>query len=118
MARVAGVIKVRLNGVDYRTKEGATLTPGGHEKTSHYASNKRTGTSRKPIGSKISVTFELMNDTDTQAIQDFEGIAEYVTDTGQVWAAPNSETMMPIEITGDGGGIKVEIEGDEAKLVT
>lgn len=114
MAKVAGVVKVRLGGTDYRTKQGATLETGGERSTSQYASGARSGSSKEPVGSKITVTFELMGDTDVDAIRTFAGNAEYVTDVGKTWIAPNSEIMEPPVIRDNGGGVEVTIEGDAA----
>lgn len=117
MARVFGVAKVKLNGVDYRTKQGAALELGGEEKTSQYASGRRSGSSGEPIGSKITVTLEVMADTDLEALRNFEGIAEYEMDTRQVYTAANAETISPPKVTDNGGGAEITIEGDPAVLV-
>ncbi len=114
MAKVFGVSKVRLNGVDYGTKQGATLELGGETKTSQFASGKRSGSSGEPTASKISFTVEVTAATDLEALRKFEGIAEYVMDTGQVYSAPNSEVMTQPTLSDNGGGASVEIEGDPA----
>ncbi len=114
MARVFGVAIVRLNGVDHRTKQGAVLELGGETKTSQFASGKRTGSSGEPIGSKITVTFEMVADTDVEALRNFEGIAEHVTDVGIAYRAGNSETTEPPKVSDNGGGIELTIEGDPA----
>lgn len=117
MADVAGVVKVILNGVDHRTKQGAVLELGGTQRTSQYASGKRSGSSGEPMGSKITATFEKMADTDTDAIRDFEGIAEYIMDDGTHYSCPNSQTMEPPKVSDNGGGIELTIEGDPAVIV-
>ena len=115
---VVGVVKVVLNGGDYRTKQGATLEMGGEQKTSQYASGKRSGSSSEPMGSKISVTFEFMADTDLEALRDFVGQADYITDKGVMYTAPNSETMEPPKVSDNGGGVELTIEGDPAVLAS
>lgn len=116
-AKVFGVSIVRLNGVDYRTKQGAQLELGGEKKTSQYASGKRTGSTREPMGSKITVKFEVMADTDVEAIRNFEGIAEYVTDVGTTYSCPNSECSEPPKLDDNGGGMDCTFEGDPAVKV-
>lgn len=117
MAKVFGVSKVRLNGVDHGTKQGASLELGGETKTSQYASGKRSGSSGEPVGSKITLTVEVTAATDLEALRKFEGIAEYVMDTGQTYSAGNSEVTEPLKITDNGGGVELTIEGDPATLV-
>ncbi len=117
MSQVFGVVKVKLNGVDHRTKQGATLELGGEQKTTQFASGRRSGSSREPMQSKIVVTFEIMADTDLELLRNFEGIAEYETDVGQVYSCPNSETIEPPKLSDNGGGVEVTIEGDPATLV-
>ena len=47
--RVFGVVKVKLNGVDWRTKPGATLNVGGKRWTSQFGNEERSGASWEPI---------------------------------------------------------------------
>ncbi len=114
MAKVAGVVRVVLNGVDWGTKQGATLETGGSTKTSQFASGKRTGSSKEPVSSKITVTLEATTDLDIEALKNFEGQAEYITDNGIHYVAPESETMEPPKLNDNGGGVEITIEGNEA----
>ena len=114
---VVGVERAVLNGIDYRTKQGATLELGGVTKTSQYASGRRSGSSSEPMGSKLTATFEWMADTDVDAIRDFEGEAIYITDAGVIYSVPNAETIEPPMANDNGGGIEVTIEGDKAVRV-
>ena len=114
MAKPFGVRKVSLDGVDWGTKPGGSFSPGGVRKTSQYASGRRTGASEEPMGCRCEVTFELVADTDVQALRDFQGKLTVETDNGIVFEAPNCETMEPPEISDQGGGIRLIIEGDEA----
>lgn len=112
---VAGVYKVSLDGIDYRTKPGVSFDPGGEEGTSHYASGKRTGVSTRPIGSSIECVFELMADTDRRAIRKFKGPITVENDLGQVWNIANGSCIKSVTIKDDGGGIACRFEGDEAQ---
>ena len=118
MAKVAGVVKIRLNGVDYGTKQGASLELGGETKTSQFASGQRSGSSSDPTASKITLTVEVRGDTDLEALRNFEGIAEFIMDTGQEYSAGNSEVMEPPKINDNGGGADLSIEGDPAVPTT
>lgn len=112
MADVFSVRTVALDGVDYRTKQGGSYSPGGVVRTSQYASGKRTGSSKEPRGSRTEVTFEMVADTDVEAIRNFKGKVTVGTDIGIVFDNPNCEIMEPPEITDNGGGIRCVFEGD------
>lgn len=117
-ADVHDIAIVKLNGIDYRTKEGATLETGGFSRTSQYASGVRTGSSRKPMASRCTVTFEHMSDTDVDAIKNFAGDIDYITSTGQIYRAPNSQIMEPPRIQDQGNGIECVFEGEEAVIAS
>ena len=118
MAKVFSIAKVSLNGVDHRTMSGSSLTPGGVARTSQYGSGVRVGTSEEPVGSRVTVKFHYLSDTDVLAIRNFtDGQCQVVTDVGHVWDIPNASVMNPPEIGAGGEGISVEIEGDEATLI-
>ena len=115
--KVFGVIKVTLNGVDYLTKPGATLDVGGRRHTSQFGNEKRTGASWEPVSSVLSCEFIVYSETDFEAIRDFEGIAEYITDVGVHVAADNCIVVDPPAFSDAGGGIAITIEGDPAYAV-
>ncbi len=118
ITRIFGVVKVRLNGVDYHTKPGATLSLGGRLYTSQFGNGKRSGVSWEPVPSTITVQFLISDQLDWEAIRDFKnGIAEYVTDTKLHFAADNATASTPPELAGEGQGISVTIEGDPAYKV-
>lgn len=117
MAKVIGIVRVTLDGVDYGTKQGATLELGGFTKTSSFASGRRTGSSQEPAASKLAATFEGLPDTDIEAIRNFAGQVDYLSDNGIHYSCPNAETMENAKISDNGGGIEVSIEGDPAVKV-
>jgi hypothetical protein len=117
MAKIFGVGIVRLNGVDYRTMPGIDFEMGGEEKESQYASGRRTGASSKPAGSKLTVKFQVLSDTDIEAMRAFEGTAEFITDVNITYAIPNAEIMTPPKLADQAGGVQVTIEGDPATKV-
>ncbi len=116
--KVFGVVKVKLNGVDYRTMPGAKLFVGGRRYESQFGNGKRTGMSWMPDPSLIQVSFLISSQMDWEAIRDFkDGIAEYITDVGIVLAADNCTTNEVPEFSGEGQGLSVTIEGDPAYKV-
>ena len=116
--KVFGVVIVRFDGVDYRTKPGWELDLGGVNRTSQYASGVRSGATEEPVGSRASGSIEIMVDTDLEALRNFNGgQVEYVTDVGITYAAPNSAIMTPPKLQDGGRGATIEVEGDKATKV-
>lgn len=114
MAKVAGVVKVKLNGVDFGTKQGASLELGGETKTSQFASGRRSGSSGEPTASKCTFTVEITALTDFELLRTFSGIAEFEMDTGQVYSMGNAEVMVPPTLNDNGAGASLSLEGDPA----
>jgi hypothetical protein len=118
MSDVFSISIVRFNGIDYRTKPGWEFDLGGVNRTSQYASGKRSGTSQEPMASRASGAVEIMSDTDLETLRNFkDGLVEYVTDVGKVYSAPNSSLTTPPKLQDGGRGAQIEVEGDVATLV-
>lgn len=98
MAKTLGVTLVRLNGVDYRTKPGASIKLGGKQKTPQFASGKLSGFSEVPVACEFTGSFEVMSDTDIEAIRKFEGQADFVTDVGITYSSSNATITEPPEL--------------------
>lgn len=115
--RVFGVVRVKLNGIDWQTKPGASLNAGGRRYTSQFGNEQRTGVSWEPVPSVLSVEFLIYGETDYDQIASFSGIAEYVTDVGLHMAAANCRVIEPPDFADAGGGLAITIEGDPAYKV-
>jgi tail tube protein len=113
MSKVFNIPIVKLNGVDYRTKPGATLKLGGMKAEPRYASGKLTGFAEEPEASEFDGAFEIMSDTDIEAIRNFHGQAEYLTDVGITYASNTAQITETPELT-PGDGIKFKIMGEAA----
>ena len=113
--RVSKIHKVSLDGVDYGTKT-ATLEPGGFKKETQYASGKISGRSWDPMCSRVTVTFEMITDTDVEAIRNFSGRVEFENDIGHMFAIANADVVEPPRIV-PAGGVEVVIEGDPAEQI-
>lgn len=115
--RVFGIAKVRLNGVDHRTKPGSEIALGGYNKTSSFASGKRTGAVWEAVAARVTCIFEMMADSDIASIRDFDGTCEVETDTGAVFAVANGDMTEPPTVQDGGRGINCTIEGDASEAV-
>lgn len=116
MANVFNIPIVRLNGVDYNTKPGATLKLGGLKSDPRYASGKLSGFANEPEASEFNGSFEVMSDSDLEAVRNFRGLVEYVTDVDITYKASNAQLTETLELT-PGDGAKFKIMGDAAVRV-
>lgn len=113
MANVFNIPVVKLNSVDYRTKPGATLKLGGLKAEPRYASGKLTGFANEPEAAEFDGAFEIMSDTDLEAIRKFHGQVEFITDVGITYASSNAQLTETLELT-PGDGAKFKIMGEAA----
>jgi hypothetical protein len=116
MANVFNIPIVKLNGVDYRTKPGATLKLGGMKATPQFASGRLSGFAQEPEAAEFNGSFEIMTDTDLEAIRKHNGLTEYVTDVGITYASSNSQITETPELN-PGDGVKFTIMGEAAARV-
>ena len=114
--KVFNIPIVKLKGVDYRTKPGATLKLGGMKATPQYASGTLSGFAEEPEASEFNGSFEIMSDTDVEAIRNHDGLIEYLTDVGITYASSNSRITETLELT-PGDGAKFTIMGSAAVKV-
>lgn len=113
MAKVFNIPRVTLNDVDYRTKPGATLKLGGFKAEARYASGTLSGFAQEPEAAEFDGAFEIMSDTDIEAIRNFEGKADFHTDVGITYSSNGAQLTETPELT-PGDGVKFKIMGQAA----
>jgi Phage tail tube protein len=116
MADVFNIPIVRLNGVDYNTKPGATLKFGGLKSEPRYASGRLSGFANEPEAAEFNGSFEVMTNSELEAVRHFRGLAEFVTDVGITYKSSNAQLTETLELT-PGDGAKFKIMGDPAVMV-
>lgn len=113
--KVTGICIIRMNGKSLRSKEKATLSIGGVERTAQYADNGFAGFSTKPVCAKVTATLIHDASTNLQEIHDAENVSiEFASDTGISYMVPNAFSVKPPELTGGDGDVAVEFEGSPA----
>jgi len=101
--KVFNIPIVTLNDVDYRTKPGATLKMGGMKATPQFASGVLSGFAEEPEACEFTGSFEIMSDTDLEAIRNHEGKTDFKTDVGIIYTSSVSRiTESPELVPGDG----------------
>lgn len=114
MAKVTGIVKVYINAQLQRSKEGASLKFGGHERAA-VVGHSVYGYAEKPVASEITFTLADMADTDLIAINDtVDATVRFETDTGKVFLITEAWVSEPVELAGGEGDVSVTMMGQPA----
>lgn len=114
---VAGVVSAKVDGVDYGTQPGATLSLGDDAHTPVFASGKFQGTYASPGNSRFSgaFTYKRSNSLETMRTAIQAGAAfEYTLDTGDVYVVSEVYNGGDVSLGGEGAGMTIELLGPPA----
>lgn len=115
MAKVTGIVKVWINGELVRSKEGATLDMGGHERemvTGHAV----YGYKEKLMPSVLTFTLAHTADYDLGDLQSVvEGTARFECDSGVTYQVTSATVTKTLSVKGGDGEVEVEMQGDPAE---
>ena len=111
--RTAGLVTVKIGGIDYGTKDDWDFDMGGMERTSEFSSTGR-GTFETPAAGKASGSVMFQSNSDLEALRNFDGgDVTFIFTTGHEYVSANCSMMKPPKPMGGGKGVKLEIEGDK-----
>lgn len=114
MSDVTGIVKIYINGDLQRSKEGASLSFGGYERTAQ-TGHALYGFSKKFVPSEVSFTVSHMADTDIISLNETEGASfVFETDTGKSFLVTNASVTTPVKLTGGDGDAEITMQGDPA----
>lgn len=114
----AGIVKIKIGGIDYGTKPGWKFSMGGMERTSEVASGEVDGYFETPVPAKFSGSVSIKSTTDFEALRNFNGgDVTYINDVGHEYVSANATMVKPPELADGGGGATLEIEGKPATKV-
>lgn len=118
MAKLTGVIVVKVDGGSLRSKEGATLGFGGTERTPQYADGVLVGFTNKPLGATGSFTIAHGADTDVETLRNAENSTLiFECDSGVNYLINGAFLTVPPELTGGEGDMTLEFMGQPATPV-
>ncbi len=101
MGQVTGRAFIKVNGTDMRSKEGATLNPGGVSREAAMSDRGVDGYSESPVAPTIQCSINHTADislTDLGQITDASIVFE--TDTGKTYLLRNAWIDGPAELNG------------------
>lgn len=112
MSQVTGILKVYVDGVKYRVKDGS-LNTGGKTRTVEKGSAVY-GFVEEVTESTLDVTLVHMADTDLVQLNTLTNSTLRVeTDTGQVYTVQGAWTTEPLELKW-GGEVSLKMNGQPA----
>lgn len=117
MAQVWGVATILLNGQAIDSKEGASLSLGGVERTAVMGSRGVIGFTERRINSSLTCTLAHTAAQSLAALGEFvDGTIRVQGDNGVAYVVEHAFATRPPQIT-DGGDVSLEFAGDAAKEV-
>ncbi|MGI2138530.1 phage tail tube protein [Shewanella baltica] len=113
MGKILGEVTIRANGKQLKTKQGATLNPGGNTFTRHTGAGRSWGASKQFTVPSIAVV--IAADEDVSVIE-----IGKITDATLTWEGDNGMDFMMTGVAqqapftlSDSGDITGTFEGDE-----
>lgn len=114
---ILGEVTIRVNGKELKTKEGATLNPGGYTNTPHVGKGKVHGYSRKYNAPSIECTLVADEDVDILEVNQISNAtAVWEGDNGKDYMMDKATTAEPATLS-DSGEIKLKLLGSTVKKV-
>ena len=115
MAKVTGIVRIKVNGRLLRSKEGAELQTGGKERTAQVG-HSVYGYSEKVVASQITCTLAHTADTSIAFLNNIvDATVLFECDSGVTYRVDNAFTTKPVSIKGDGGDLSLEMQGEPAE---
>jgi hypothetical protein len=113
--QVTGIVYIQVDGKQLRSKEGASMDPGGYERTPIMAADKLVGPAEKPVPAMVEATIAHTADTDLIEMSNWTGATlTFETDTGVSYLIANAFTTKPCKVTGGEGDVELEMCGEPA----
>jgi Phage tail tube protein len=115
MAKSVGLIKVKIDGIDYGTLPDCEAELGGVTREPIYASG-RTFLPETPVACRIRLGVVIKSDTDIETIRKIDGkVVEFETDVGITYTSANCSIAAPPTISN--AGARFELIGEAAVKV-
>ncbi len=101
MGQLTGRVFIKINGKDMRSKEGATLNPGGVERSPAMSDRGVDGYTESPVAPKVSFTLNERDDVSQQEIADItDATILFERDTGKSSVIRSAWCDGPVELSG------------------
>jgi hypothetical protein len=111
-AQFTGVATIRKDGVSMRSKEGATLEMGGFERSPVFGDGVFLGYRQKPKEARLKATFQHLNLTDVDDINDtVDSTMRFECDSGVTYIMRNAVSGMPPTLGDQDQGLSCEFFG-------
>ena len=114
MAKVTGIVYIKINGELLESMPGATLEFGGVEREP-VITTRVAGYTEKVKEAMVSCKIAHTADTDLPKIgETVDSTLEFECDTGTTYVVSNAWLAKPPKLSGDGEGVELEFMGEPA----
>lgn len=114
----AGVVKLRIDGIDYGTKPGLEVDLGDDEHTEVISSGEFAGTFATPKAASISGSIDFKRAQDYEVLRKMEGgKIEVEYDNGFMYSITEAQHRTSPKLRDGGQGIQIDILGKKATQV-
>lgn len=114
MAKVTGIVWVRVNGSLIESEKGAKIIFGGKQRTAIMGADRVIGHQDEPMPGGIECTIPHTSNVDIDELRNYTGAnIKYETDTGVSWIITNAFTTDVVEM--EDGKIALVMAGDPAE---
>jgi hypothetical protein len=115
---ILGHAVIRVNGTEIKSKSGATLNPGGFQRTPHNGAGKSWGYSRKWVNPSLECVIAADEDVDVIEINAIEEASiTFEGDNGLSYLITKAAPQDPAPLNEDSGDIKVTFIGSTCKKI-
>ena len=115
MAKILGIAKIHVGSELLRSKEGASITLGGYER-SEVAGYEVYGYSEKVVGSQVTCTLAHTNDLSLDELrQTTDAVIRFECDNGTVYVVEHAYMSTTPQVTAGNGDVACEFRGAPAR---
>lgn len=113
MPRITGKAIIKVDGEEYRTEDGATLNPGGQNRTGKMGGGKHHGYSEEDVPPSMECSIFHTKDTSLSALSNITGATViFETDSGATYVLRDAFVTEPVTLNSKEGTCPMKMEAE------
>jgi len=118
MSKITGKAIITVDGLQYRTDSGATLNPGGNNRSSVMGGGKVHGYQEEDVAPSMECTVYHTKDVSLRQLSDItDATVMFETDTKKVFVLRNAFVTEPASLNSKDGTIGLKFEAESCDEV-
>jgi len=116
MSKIAGIVRIKANGLLLESKPGATLDLGGKERELK-AGHRVYGFTEKVVPAMCTCTVYWKAGTPLETLREMtEGLITFEADIGETYQISNATLTKTLKVKDETGEVDLEFGGDAAEF--